>query len=68
MITVKSFPELYIVFRYRHRAQSIIQYQSLDQLEYEVTQGFYETTPSKNGSRKRVVAMEILYGTTLYNY
>lgn len=49
-------------FHHRHRAQSIIQFQSLDQLEDEVTKGFYETTPPREGSRKRVVIMEVLCG------
>ncbi|XP_019861631.1 PREDICTED: uncharacterized protein LOC109590143 [Amphimedon queenslandica] len=47
---------------HRHRAQSIIQFQSLDQLEDEVTHGYYETTPTRQGSRKRVILIEILNG------
>ena len=52
---------------HRHKAQSIIMSKSLDQLENEVALGFYENVSLHAGSKKRVFALEVLYGGFPYH-
>lgn len=51
-----------VAMEHRHRAQSIIMSKSLDQLESEVSLGLYENVSLHAGSRKRLIALEVLYG------
>ena len=53
-------------FVHRHRAQSIIQSEALDQLETEVvTTGLYENVNVKFGSAAGIVAAEVFYSESL---
>ncbi len=47
---------------HRHRAQSIIQWKSLDQLEEEAVRGLYENIDYHRGSSYRIMLCEVVYG------
>ena len=53
---------------YRHRAQSIIQWKSLDQLEKEAVKGLYENIDYRRGSSYRIMLCEVVYGNDTYMY
>ena len=53
---------------HRHRAQSIIQWKSLDQLEKEAVKGLYENIDYRRGSSYRIILCEVVYGNDTYMY